>query len=143
MYDEIPNAYRLGVSLALFAVVGVVHAAVESTIGTLAATAIAVVGVYGVARYAGRISRPRLAMEALGLWLAFLAVAGLHAIGVPTVAGWVPLSESATVLAVSAFTWTTLLAAASTTVFLGFREYGATVGADVHDDGVLDGDSIR
>ncbi|WP_394348179.1 hypothetical protein [Salinadaptatus halalkaliphilus] len=129
----------LAVSFACFAVAGLANATVDAVVPTVAATAVAVGGVYCVARYARRVSRRTLAQLSLALWVAFLGVAGLHAIGLETVAGTVPGPDSALVGSLTAVTWATLLLAASTTTFLGFREYGATTGTETPEEQVLEG----
>ncbi|PCR90542.1 hypothetical protein [Natrinema ejinorense] len=143
MHDVIPtirgsDRFLLVASLACFAVVGVANVAVDGVGLTLGATGLAIAGVYGVARYARSVSRQTLARTALGLWLAFLAVAGTHALGVETIGSIAPGPTAATVVAVSAATWATLLAAAGSTTFLWFREYGSPSRAD---EQVLDGEA--
>ena len=131
----------LAASFACFAVAGVATGTVETLAPTLGATAVAVAGVYCVARYATRVSRRTLADLALALWVAFLAVAGLHAVGLETVAATVPGDAATIAGSLTAITWATLLTAAATTTFLGFREYGAATGADSPEEQVLEGDS--
>ncbi|WP_049926074.1 hypothetical protein [Halopiger goleimassiliensis] len=146
MHDVIPtplrsDRYLLAVSFACFAVAGLTNATVDALAPTLGATALAVAGVYFVATYARRVSRRTLVSLSLALWIGFLAVAGLHAVGLETVAGAVPGHAETLVHSLTAVTWGTLLIAASTTVFLGFREYGSTVGADAPEEQVLEGES--
>lgn len=129
---------RLAVSLVCFAVAGVANATVDGLGLTLAATTVAVVGVYALARHADSVSRSVLARTALALWLAFLATAVGHAVGLETLGAIAPGPAIATVLAVTAITWATLLAAVGTTLFLGLREYGSPVPAD---DAVLEGET--
>ena len=143
MHDVIPptrdpERYLLAASLACFAVAGVANAAVDAVELTLGATGLAVAGVYCVARYAQSVSRRTLAQTALGLWLAFLGVAAGHAVGLEPIGSIAPGPAWATVVALTAVTWATLLAAAGTTVFLGFREYGSPAPAD---EQMLDGEA--
>lgn len=128
----------LVVSFACFAVAGLATGTVDAVAPTLGATALAVAGVYCIARYAARVSRRTLVHLALGFWVGFLAIAGLHAVGLETVAATVPGDAGTLVASLTAITWATLLVAAAATVFLGFREYGTTAGAD---EGVLEGES--
>lgn len=131
----------LAVSFACFGVAGVATGVVEALAPTVGATAVAVAGVYCVARYATRVSRRTLADLALAFWIGFLAVAGLHAVGFEAVGATVP-GESATIArSLTAITWATLLTAVAATTFLAFREYGATSSADSPEEQVLEGDS--
>ena len=146
MHDVIPTTLRsdrhlLAVSFACFAVAGGAHATVDAVAPTAGATAIAIAGVYLVARYASRVTRRTLATLSLALWLGFLAIAGLHAVGLETVAAAVPGPTATLVLSLTAITWATLLIAASSTVFLGFREYGATTGTEAPEEQVLEGET--
>ncbi|ELY58127.1 hypothetical protein C491_10039 [Natronococcus amylolyticus DSM 10524] len=145
MFDVLPTVPRsdrrlLAVSFALFAGAGAATAAGVGPAMTAGATALAVGGVYCVALYANRVSRPTLARLSLGLWIAFLGVAGLHLVGLETIAGAAPGSTTAGVHSLSALTWASLLLPCSTTVFLGFREY-ASSGADVADEQSLEGEA--
>ncbi|NKE36170.1 hypothetical protein GWG54_10145 [Natronococcus sp. JC468] len=145
MLDVIPTVHRskqrlLAVSLVLFAGAGAATAGDVGPATTVGATALAVGGVYCVAQYADRVSRPELARLSLGLWIGFLGVAGLHLVGLETVAGAAPGTTAAGVRSLSALTWTALLLSCSATVFLGFREY-ASAGADVAEEQVLEGES--
>ncbi|SEV96613.1 hypothetical protein [Natrinema salifodinae] len=145
MHDVIPETrgsdrYLLAASLACFAVAGVANAA--GTVGfTIGATALAVGGSYCLARYAQSISRRSLARTALGLWLAFLGIAGTHAVGLETVSSVAPGPTAATVVALTAVTWAALLSAAATTIFLGFREYGSPAPAESPDEQMLEGEA--
>ncbi|WP_408959097.1 hypothetical protein [Natrinema sp. 74] len=146
MHDVIPTTTGsdrslLAVSLACFAVAGVGTVAVDAVELTLGATALAIGGVYCVARYAQLVDRRTLARTALGLWLAFLGVAGSHAVGLETIGSVTPGPAQATVVALTAVTWATLLAAAATTGFLGFQEYGSPAPADEADEQVLEGET--
>ncbi|QCS43045.1 hypothetical protein [Natrinema versiforme] len=143
MHDVIPTTRGsdrslLAASLACFAVAGVANVTVDGAGVTLGATAVAIGGVYCVARYAQSITRRTLARTALGLWLAFLGVAGGHAVGLETIGSVAPGPAGATVVALTAVTWATLLAAAGSTIFLGFREYGSPAPAD---EQMLDGET--
>ncbi|MGQ3412441.1 hypothetical protein ACT4ML_09270 [Natrinema sp. LN54] len=143
MHDVIPTTRGsdrslLAASLACFAVAGVANATVDGTGLTLGATGVAIAGVYCVARYAQSVTRRTLARTALGLWLAFLGVAGGHAVGLETIGSVAPGPAGATVVALTAVTWATLLAAAGSTIFLGFREYGSPAPAD---EQMLDGET--
>ena len=146
MHDVIPTTrgsdrLLLAVSFACFAVAGAANTTLDATPLTLGATAIAIAGVYGVAMYARRVSRRTLAQVSLSLWVGFLAISGLHAIGLETVATAIPGHTETLVLSLTAITWGTLLIAASATVFLGFREYGAPAGTEAAEEQVLEGDT--
>ena len=146
MHDVIRTHTRsdrllLAASFACFAVAGVATGSVETLAPTLGATALAIAGVYCVARYATRVSRRTLADLALALWVAFLGVAGLHALGLETVAATVPGDAATIAGSLTAITWATLLTAVATTTFLGFREYGAATSAESPEEQVLEGDS--
>lgn len=143
MHDVIPTTpgsdrSLLAVSLACFAVAGVANATVDGAGLTFGATALAIAGVYCVARYAQSVTRRTLARTALGFWLAFLGVAGGHAIGLETIGSIAPGPAEVTVVALTAVTWATLLTAAAATIFLGFREYGSPAPAD---EQMLDGET--
>lgn len=128
----------LALSLTCFAVAGVANTTVGANGRTTVAIAVAVAGVYGLAGYARSVGRPRLARLSLTLWLAFLAVAGVH-LGAGTgtaVAGG--LSTGGLEIALSVATWSTLLGAASATAFLAFREYGASTGVETPDEQFLE-----
>lgn len=131
----------LAVSFACFAVAGVATGAVDSIAPTVGATALAIAGVYCVAQYATRVSRRTLATLALAFWTGFLAIVGLHTIGLETVATTIPGHDATLVGSLTAITWATLLIACAATMFLGFREYGATSSADTPEDRVLEGES--
>lgn len=143
MHDVIPtlpdsDRPLLAASLACFAIAGVATTAVDGVELTLGATALAIVGVYGVARYAQSVTRRTLAHTALGLWLSFIGIAGTHAVGLETIGAVVPGPAAVTVVVLTAITWATLLAAAGATLFLCFREYGSPAPAD---EQVLDGET--
>lgn len=145
MPDVIPTITRsdrplLVVSFACFAVAGIATDAVDALVPTLAAMALAVAGVYYVARYASRVSRRTLAELALAFWVAFLAVAGINVVGLEAVAAAVPGDSGTLVHSLTGITWATLLIACAATTFLGFREYGASR-ADSVDDQVLEGET--
>nr|WP_254767817.1 hypothetical protein [Salinilacihabitans rarus] len=144
MHDVIPTLGRsdrlaLSVSLASFAVAGVANTSVEPTGRGLLAVALAVAGVYALARCARGVDRRTLATLSLGLWLAFLAVAAVHAVGLGAAAAAVPAPTAAAVLALHGATWATLLGAAVSSSFLAFREYGARSGVDDPEDRILEG----
>ncbi|RQG93439.1 hypothetical protein [Natrarchaeobius chitinivorans] len=146
MHDVISTTLRsnrllLAVSFACFAVAGVANVTVDAVAPTIGATALAVVGVYCVARYASRVTRQTLAHLSLAFWVGFLLVAGIHAVGIETVATAVPGPADSLGLSLSAITWATLLTACSATTFLGFREYSASPGTDVPDEQVLEGET--
>ena len=146
MHDVIPTTLRsdgllLAVSFACFGVAGLATGSVDAVAPTMGATALAVAGVYGVARYATRVSRRTLASLVLAVWLGFLVVAGLHAVGLETVATTVPGDAATLVGSLTAITWATLLTACAATTFLAFREYGATTGTDAPEEQVLEGES--
>ncbi len=132
---------HLMVSFALFAAAGGISTTSSALLPTAAGTALAVGGVYAVARVANVVSRKRLAALSLGLWSCFLSVAGLHLVGVGTISTLLPGSATLAVVTVGGLTWGTFLLACSTTVFLGFREYGATPGTEAADDRVVENDS--
>ncbi|WP_254763528.1 hypothetical protein [Natrinema marinum] len=146
MHDVIPTTTGtdrplLAASLACFAVAGVGTVAVDAIELTLGATTLAIGGVYCVARYAQSVDRRVLARTALGLWLAFLGVAGSHAVGLETIGAATPGPAEITIVALTAVTWATLLAAAAATIFLGFREYGSPAPAEEPDESVFEGDA--
>ncbi|TYL37650.1 hypothetical protein CV102_15015 [Natronococcus pandeyae] len=134
------NRLLLAVSFALFAGAGAATAAGDTLGLTAGATALAVGGVYCTAHYADRISRKELAQLALGLWIGFLAISGLHLAGLGTVASVVPGSTTVLVHSLMAVTWASLLSSCSATVFLGFREYART-GTELSDEQVLEGET--
>ena len=143
MHDVIPtlpdsDRPLLAASLACFAIAGVATTAVDGVELTIGATALAIVGVYGVARYAQSVARRTLANTALGLWFVFLGVAGTHAVGLETIGAIVPGPAVVTVTALTAITWATLLAAVGSTLFLALREYGSPAPVD---EQVLEGDA--
>ncbi|ELY59918.1 hypothetical protein [Natronolimnohabitans innermongolicus] len=146
MHDVISTTVRserllLVVSFACFAGAGVATGTVDAVAPTVGATALAIAGVYCVAQYAARVSRRTLAVLALSVWVGFLSIAGLHAVGLETVGAALPGPTAAVTGALTAVTWATLLTACASTVFLGFREYGATTSADAPEEQVLEGDS--
>lgn len=145
MLDVIPTPtidrserVALAASFALFALAGLGNATVDATVRPLAATALAVGGVYGLAKYARAVSRKRLAITAFAAWAAFLCVAAVHAIGVADVAAWTP-APGTTAALIGALTWASFLSAAAATAFLGLREYGAQSSAESPEDRVLEG----
>jgi len=145
VHDVIPTALRsdrltLAVSFACFAIAGVTNTTVDALVPTLAATGLAVAGVYVTARYARRVDRRTLAQLSVAFWVGFLVLAGLHAIGLTTIGTAIPGDVETIVLSLTAVTWGTLLIATSTTVFLGFREYGATTATTPEEQG-LEGDT--
>ncbi|MDJ1430507.1 hypothetical protein [Halostagnicola sp. A-GB9-2] len=131
----------LAVSFALFAAAGGIGATSDEILPTVAGTALAVGGVYAVARVATVVSRRRLATLSFGFWSSFLGVATLHIVGVGTISTVLPGSTTLAAITVGALTWGTLLLACATSVFLGFREYGATPGTEAADDRVVENDS--
>lgn len=146
MHDVIPTPLRsdrllLAASFACFAVAGVVNVTADTLVPTLAGTAVAIAGVSAAARYAGRVERRTLAQLALALWVGFLAIAGLHAVGLETVATTLPGESSTLVASLTAVTWGTLGVATASTVFLGFREYGRPHASEAPEEQVLEGDT--
>ncbi|WP_222919164.1 hypothetical protein [Natrinema sp. SYSU A 869] len=146
MHDVIPTTRGsdrslLAASLVCFAVAGVTNIAADGIGFTLGATGLAIGGVYCLARDAQSVTRRTLAWTALGLWLPFLGVAGSHAIGLETIGSIAPGPTRVTVAGLTAITWATLLAAAGTTIFLGFREYGSAAPAEEPDEQVFDGET--
>lgn len=124
-----------GLAIVCFAVAGATNTALVAELRSLVAVTVAVAGTYLMARYARRASRRQLALASITLWVGFLVVASVHALGstsvgspVVSVAGFPVLGE--------ALTWATLLSAGTATIFLGFREYGANTVADVVDEDV-------
>nr|WP_252489882.1 hypothetical protein [Natronococcus sp. CG52] len=134
------NRLLLAVSFALFASAGAVTTTGDSLGPTAGATAFAVGGVYCTAHYADRVSRKELAQLSLGLWIGFLAIAGLHLVGLGTVASVVSGSTTLLVHSLMAVTWASLLSSCSATVFLGFREYART-GTELPEEQVLEGEA--
>ncbi|WP_049896641.1 hypothetical protein [Natrialba chahannaoensis] len=146
MHDVIPTTIRsdrhlLAVSFACFGVAGAAGATADALGPTLGATALAIGGVYTVARYANRVSRRSLATNALAFWSGFLAISGTHLVGLGTIGAVAPGPDSVVALGLTVLTWATLLTACAATTFLGFREYGATVSADTPEEQVLEGDT--
>lgn len=128
-----PSRSALPLSLAAFAAAGLTQGSLGTTLAVgppLASTGVALAatlaGVYGLALYARSVTRYRHAVAAIALWAGFLAVAIAHAVGLEAVAAGTP-APSATVIVLEGVTWATALAAGTSTVFLGFREYGAAV----------------
>jgi len=120
-------------SLACFAVAGFIDTATASAF-SLVAGVLVVGGVYGVAHVARAVGRPVLARLSLGLWLVFIAIAGVHAIGLTTVGTVVPAPTDGVVAVLGGLTWATLIGACSTTTFLGLREYAASTRGTVVED---------
>lgn len=146
VHDVIPTTTRsdrllLAVSFACFGVAGAVSATLDELVPTLGATALAIAAVYALARYANRVSRRSLADLSIALWIGFLAISGLHVVGLQSVGAAVPGSTATLVLSLTAVTWATLLTACSATAFLGFREYGATATTDAPEEQVLEGET--
>lgn len=131
----------LAVSFALFAVAGGITTPTDSVVPTATGTVVAIGGVYAVSRFAAAVSRKRLAVASLSLWCGFLAVAGVHALETSAFAAVSSVSSPVFAIALGALTWATLLSACSSTVFLAFREYGVTPGADAAEDAVVENDS--
>ncbi|EMA40012.1 hypothetical protein [Halobiforma nitratireducens] len=128
-----PNRGRLllAASFASFAVAGAATASTDAIVPTVGATALAVGGVYWLALYAKRVTRRTLAQLSLALWVGFLGIAGLHAVGLEAVAASIPGPTATLVLSLTAITWGTLLTACGSTAFLAAREYGASAGTQV------------
>ncbi|MCW8172557.1 hypothetical protein D8S78_09965 [Natrialba swarupiae] len=144
MHDVIPTTLRsdrllLAVSFACFATAGGTTVATDALVPTAGATTLAIVGVYCVARYANRVSKRTLAVRSLALWVGFLAITVVHVVGVDVVASAIPGPAEILALSLWAITWATLFVACSTTTFLGFREYGASGGAEIPEEQILDG----
>lgn len=139
--QQIDHADRplLALSFVLFAGAGASNTTLEDGVHSAVAVALVVAGCYCLARYARLISRKRLATVSLALWIAFLAVSTFHVIGLSTVAAVVPVSAGVTATMLDAVTWSALLSAAVSTVFLGFREYGSGTVTDSPDE-LIDGD---
>jgi hypothetical protein len=143
--DVFPTTQRsdrllLAVSFALFAGAGATTAAGDTLALTTVATVLAIGGVYCTAHYADRVPRRALAQLALGLWLGFLAIAGLHLVGIGTIASTVPGSTTVLAHSLLTVTWASLLSSCAATVFLGFREYART-GTDLAEEQVIDGEA--
>ncbi len=134
-----PNWAVLAIAAGCFAGAGLIDTATVNLQSVVAAT-LAIVGVYGVAQVARRQSRPSLARLSLGSWLAFIAVAGLHALGPATVATALPAADAGVGATITAMTWAMLLLACSSTTFLAFREYSAGHTPTSTDDPVVDRD---
>lgn len=141
---EHPSRSALPLSLAAFAAAGLTQGSLGTALavgpsltGTGVALAATLGGVYGLALYARSVTRYRHAVAAVALWAGFLTVAIAHAIGLEAVAAGTP-APSATVFVLEGLTWATVLGAGTSTVFLGFREYGAGVASP--EDQALDQD---
>ena len=134
--NSVPGRLLLAASFASFAVAGAATASTstDATASTVGATALAVGGVYWLALYAKGVTRRTLAQLSLALWVAFLGVAGLHAVGLEVVAAAIPGPTATLVLSLTAITWGTFLTACGSTAFLAAREYGASAGAQVDAD---------
>lgn len=130
----------LAVSFVCFAVAGGTTAITDATVPTLAATAVAIGAVYSLAVYANGVSRRSLAQQSIAFWFAFLAIAGVHVVGLGAVGEAVPGPAETLALSLTAITWGTFLTACGSTAFLAAREYGASAGAEVEDQ-VLEGES--
>ncbi len=134
----------LALSLACFALAGVVNTSLDVTFQSGVAMTVAVAGVYGFALYARSVNRSRLARLSLGLWIAFLAVTPVHLVDAVAVTvgvarfGSVPADVTAVLI--PAATWAMLLGACTSTAFLAFREYGAQTGVDTPEEQALDQD---
>lgn len=133
MSDVIQSLHRsdrafLAVSFVLFALAGSADAVVDTTVATPIGTVLAIGGVYLAARFVQIVSRRRVAIVALGFWCVFLGLVGLHIVGLGAVSS--ATAGLVTIGILESVTLATLLLACSVTVFLGFREYGVTPGAD-------------
>jgi len=115
----------IALSLAAFVVAGVANTSFEAGAQSIGSMIVAVLGVYGFARYARLTSREHLARLSLSLWLIFLGIAAVHLVGVHSVAGMLSLSVAIFEPILMGLTWGTLLGAATSSAFLGFREYGS------------------
>ncbi|SDQ49093.1 hypothetical protein SAMN04489842_0986 [Natronobacterium texcoconense] len=136
--DRLP----LAVSFACFVVAGGTTATTDATVPTLGATAVAIGAVYALALYAKAVTRRTLAQLSIAFWIAFIAVAGLHAVGLGTVGATVPGPAETIAFSLSAITWGTFLTACGSTAFLAAREYGASAGSHVEaDEQVLEGET--
>ncbi len=129
---------HLSVSVALLAAAGALDAAIGSPRGALAG-ALAVVGIYGLAVHARSVDRRRLALNALGLWIAFLAFVPAWIVGIEAVAATTP-APTVVGSALVGLTWGTLLAAIGATAFLGVRGYREREIGSV-EERILEGDS--
>jgi hypothetical protein len=134
------NRLLLAASFALFAGAGATTATGDALVPTALATGLAVGGVYAIAHYANRVRRRALAQLALGLWLGFLGIAGLHLIGAGTLAAVAPGSTMALEHSLIAVTWASLLPACASTAFLGFREYARTE-ADIAEEQLVESET--
>lgn len=144
MHDVIRTLDRAGglslaLSIVLFAAAGASNTTLGASVHSVVAVTLVVAGCYAMALYARRVTRKRLAVIAGSFWIAFLALSPLHVAGLGVVAAAAPVSTGVAVSALEALTWSTLLAAAVSTTFLGFREYGSGTIAESPED-VLDGD---
>lgn len=127
----------LTLALASLGIAGAMNTATVPR--TVVASVLVVCGVYGVATVARHLSKPQLARLSLGLWLAFIAIAGVHAIGPETVAATVSTPFVAFTSIIWSVTWATLIGASAGTSFLAFREYGAGSSLAQSEDSVVDG----
>ncbi|WP_255169834.1 hypothetical protein [Natrononativus amylolyticus] len=145
MHDVISTITRsdrflLAASLALFAVAGVANTSISAGFESVAAATFAVAGVYGLAQYAQNVSRKRLAVLSLGLWIPFLVIAVVHVVGLETVSSAAPVASGAVHTGLTGLTWTFLLSACAATTFLGVREYAASSTAEAPEEQVLEQD---
>lgn len=130
----------LALSLACFALAGVVNTSLDVTFQSGVAMTVAVAGVYGLALYARSVSRSRLARLSLSLWIAFLAVTPIHLVDAVGIGRFGPVPADATATLIPAATWAMLLGACTSTAFLAFREYGSRTGVDTPEEQAIDQD---
>ncbi len=128
----------LTLALASIGIAGAMNTATVPR--TVVASALVVCGVYGVATVARRLSKPRLVRLSIGLWLAFIAIAGVHAVGLETFAATPSTPFIAFTTVIWAVTWATLIGASAGTSFLAFREYAAGSYVAHPEDSVVDGE---
>ncbi|MCU4753171.1 hypothetical protein OB919_14495 [Halobacteria archaeon AArc-curdl1] len=128
----------LTLALASLGIAGAINTA---TVPRMAlASTLVVCGVYGVATVARELSKPQLAHLSIGLWLVFIAIAGVHAVGLETLAGTLSTPFVAFTTIIWAVTWATLIGASAGTSFLAFREYGVGSYVAHPEDSVVDGE---
>ncbi|APW99741.1 hypothetical protein CHINAEXTREME_19065 [Halobiforma lacisalsi AJ5] len=140
--DSETGRLSIAASFASFVVAGGATASTDAIVPTLGATALAVGGVYLLALYAKAVSRRTLAQLSVALWVGFLGVAGLHAVGLETVGAAVPGPTGTLVLSLTAITWGTFLTACGSTAFLAAQEYGSSAGTQVDaEEQVLEGET--
>ncbi|MFP8888869.1 hypothetical protein ACLI4U_03755 [Natrialbaceae archaeon A-CW2] len=132
------NPVVLTLALASIGIAGAMNTATVSEM--IVSSVLVVCGVYGIATAARELSKPRLAQLSIGLWLAFIAIAGVHAVGLETFASTLSAPFVAFTSMAWGVTWATLIGASAGTSFLAFREYAAGSYVAQPEDNVIDGE---